>query len=101
VQALRHARVVCWGAIGQNLVLLPAASSAVEVATRFTEHLGDMRLGTVLVVLVVGFYIPWTAVLGVQMARIEGRFPVLASIQLIRSSGSRRTSLSFDDAGLA
>ncbi|HWS63447.1 MAG TPA: hypothetical protein VN325_11895 [Steroidobacteraceae bacterium] len=73
-----------WGMMGFNLPAPPSpALGAGELAARYVEHLGGIRVGFLVSMIVMTLYIPWTAVLSVQMMRIEGRSPVLAFIQLI------------------
>lgn len=75
-----------WGVMALNLPAPPSpALSATDLAARYAAHQGDIRIGFLVSLVVITLYIPWTAVLSVQMMRIgaEGRSPVLAFIQLI------------------
>lgn len=64
----------------------PGPSPALDSSQLTARYLGDldgMRLGFVASLVVITLYMPWTALLSAQMARIEGRYPVLAFLQLI------------------
>ena len=78
--------IYSWGVMAFNLPAPPSpALSAGDLAARYAAHLGGIRIGFLVSLIVMTLYIPWTAVLSVQMMRIgaEGRSPVLAFIQLI------------------
>lgn len=75
--------VFFWGWVGMNIPPLSPASTAAEVARHYAEHSGRIRVGFVMSVICVGLYLPWTALLTIQLARREGRYPVLAILQLI------------------
>lgn len=75
--------VLFWGVIGQNLPNPSPALSAPDLATRYTAHLSEIRLGFILSMIIIVLYMPWTALLATQMARIEGKFPVMAYVQLL------------------
>ena len=75
--------VLFWGVIGQNLPNPSPDLSAVDLAGRYVAHLNDIRLGFIMSMIVIVLYMPWSALLAAQMARVEGRFPVLAYLQLL------------------
>lgn len=75
--------IIFWGLLGQNLPNPSPAWSATELATHYAAHLNDIRLGFIVSLITVVLYLPWTAVLSAQMARIEGRFPVFSFLQLL------------------
>lgn len=75
--------VIFWGILGQNLPNPSPALSAVELAARYEEHRAMIRTGFILSLISVVLYMPWTALLTSQMARIEGRYPTMAYLQLI------------------
>ncbi|MEQ9268677.1 hypothetical protein [Marinobacter salarius] len=57
--------------------------SAAEMVTLFDENRFGIRAGLLLCMIFSILYMPWSAVVSVHMARLEGRFPVLASLQLV------------------
>ena len=57
--------------------------TAEALQARYAENLGSIRLGFIMSMIIVVFYLPWTALLSTQMARVEGRFPVMAYLQLL------------------
>lgn len=75
--------VLFWGVIGHNLPNPSPALSAADLVARYVAHLGEIRLGFILSMIVIVLYMPWTALLATQMARIEGKFPVMAYVQLL------------------
>jgi hypothetical protein len=75
--------VASWGFIGMNLPPSGPGLSAVEIAQHYAEHSVRIRVGFVLSVVMICFYLPWTAVLSARMAKIEGPSPMLAWLQLI------------------
>lgn len=75
--------VLFWGVIGQNLPNPSPALSATELAARYTENLNGIRFGFIVSMIIIVFYMPWSAVLSSQMAKIEGQRPVMAYLQLI------------------
>ena len=72
-----------WGVMGQNLPNPSPSLTADELVTRYLTHLNDIRFGFIVAMIVVVLYLPWTSLLSAQMARIEGRFPVLSFLQLL------------------
>lgn len=75
--------VVFWGIIGQNLPNPSPALTADALHARYAENLGSIRLGFIVALITVVLYLPWTALLSTQMTRVEGRFPVMAFLQLL------------------
>lgn len=61
----------------------PAPSlTAAETAALFHDNATGIRVGQLLCMIFAALYMPWCAVVGVQMAQIEGRRPVLAVLQV-------------------
>ena len=75
--------VLFWGLIGQNLPNPSPALNATDLAARYSGHLTDIRFGFIMSLIVIVLYMPWSALLATQMARIEGKFPVMAYLQLL------------------
>ena len=76
--------IVFWGILGTNLPAPVSPSlNPHDVTTRYLGSWTEMRIGFGLSLIAVVLYLPWTAMLTVQMARIEGKFPVLSLLQLL------------------
>src|ERR1700687_1840211 len=76
--------IVFWGILGTNLPApVSPALNPHDVAVRYLGSWTQMRIGFGISLITVVLYLPWTALLTVQMARIEGRFPVLSLLQLL------------------
>ncbi|MDF1690784.1 MAG: hypothetical protein P1U47_00310 [Zhongshania sp.] len=75
--------IIFWVILGQNFPNPSPALTADALQARYAENLGSIRLGFIISMIIVVFYLPWTALLSTQMARIEGRFPVMAYLQLL------------------
>jgi len=75
--------VLFWVVIGHNFPNPAPSLSPAELAARYTDNLGEIRLGFIMALIIVVLYMPWTCVLAARMARIEGPFPILAFLQLI------------------
>jgi hypothetical protein len=75
--------ILFWMIFGHNLPNPSPALDAGEIAARYRDHLASLRLGFIVSLIVITLYMPWTALLSAQMARIEGQFPVLSYLQLI------------------
>jgi len=75
--------VLLWGVIGQNLPNPSPDLSAADLAGRYLAHLNDIRLGFIVSLIIIVLYMPWSALLAAQMARIEGKFPVMSFLQLL------------------
>src|ERR1700739_2986426 len=70
--------------LGQFIPPLVAPSDgAAEVARKFADHTGAIRVGAMLCVISMSLLAPWGAVLAAQTRRTEGRFPVLTYVQLV------------------
>jgi hypothetical protein len=75
--------ILFWGIVGQNLPNPSPALGPDEIALRYHDHLASIRLGFIISLIVICLYMPWTALLSAQMARIEGDFRVMSYLQLI------------------
>jgi len=75
--------IIFWVILGQNFPNPSPDLTAEALQARYAENLGSIRLGFIISMIIVVFYLPWTALLSTQMARIEGRFPVMAYLQLL------------------
>ena len=75
--------VFFWGWVGMNLPPAGPALTAQELADHYRAHAGVIRLGFVVSVIMITFYMPWSAVLSARMARIEGTMKTFAYLQLI------------------
>ncbi|TVT48641.1 MAG: hypothetical protein FHP94_09030 [Denitromonas halophila] len=75
--------VLFWGVIGQNLPNPSPDLSAEALVARYVESLGSIRLGFIVSLIAVVFYMPWTTALSSMMAQIEGRGRTLTYLQLI------------------
>ena len=76
--------IIFWGILGTNLPSpVSPALSPHDVAQRYLGSWNQMRIGFGISLIIVVLYLPWTALLTVQMARIEGKFPVLSLLQLL------------------
>jgi hypothetical protein len=61
-------------------------SSENEILQMFTDHAVPIRLGLILTMGASALLVPWSAVIAVQMSRIEGKRPVLAITQVAQAS---------------
>ncbi|MFT6593511.1 MAG: hypothetical protein ACJAU3_001580 [Zhongshania sp.] len=75
--------IIFWVILGQNFPNPSPALTAEALQARYAEHLGSIRFGFIISLICVTLYLPWTALLSTQMARIEGRVPVMAYLQLL------------------
>lgn len=76
--------VFFWGFVGHNIPNPSPALTAEALKERYLLNLGEIRLGFIVSLITVCFYMPWTCVLAAQMRRIEGsEMPVLSYLQLI------------------
>lgn len=67
-----------------HLARPPAPSlDASGIHTRIIDNLGDMRLGFVVALVIMGLYMPWSAQISTQMARIENHSRTITYLQLI------------------
>jgi hypothetical protein len=69
-----------WGVAGYLPPHSPSLSAG-EVAALYAQHSSQIRAGQILCLIFATLLLPWFAIISVQIARIEGRFPVLALIQ--------------------
>ena len=77
------AALFCLGLLIAGFIPPPAPTMSPEdIATRFREHGDAIRVGAVLVMAAQGLYAMFSAVVTVQMRRIEGPHSVLAFAQL-------------------
>ncbi|MDT5347727.1 MAG: hypothetical protein QOH91_1014, partial [Mycobacterium sp.] len=51
--------VLFWGVIGQNLPNPSPALSATDLAARYSQNLGEIRLGFIVSLIIVCLYMPW------------------------------------------
>jgi hypothetical protein len=76
--------VLFWGVIANNIPNPAPSLTAEALKERYLLNLGEIRLGFIMSLITVCFYMPWTCVLAAQMRRIEGtEMPVLSYLQLI------------------
>lgn len=75
--------VFFWGILGHNIPNPSPALTPEALSARYAENLGSIRAGFILSLISVVLYLPWTSLLTSQMARIEGRFPTMAYLQLL------------------
>src|SRR5882762_8970835 len=75
--------VFFWGFLGHNLPNPSPSLSTGDLAARYINNRGEFRVGFIVSLIAVVLYRPCTRVLPAQMARTEGKFPVLADLQLI------------------
>ncbi|HEY2830863.1 MAG TPA: hypothetical protein VGJ14_00450 [Sporichthyaceae bacterium] len=61
---------------------IPPGHSAAEVAHQYQQHANAIRAGCVIMMIAVGFSLPFSAVVSTQLARIEGRWTPLCYTQL-------------------
>ncbi|WP_370501035.1 hypothetical protein NWT09_12015 [Mycolicibacterium sp. jd] len=57
-----------------------------EILRMFTNHAVPIRLGLIMTLFASALLVPWSAVIAVQMSRIEGKRPVLAITQVAQAS---------------
>lgn len=75
--------VFFWGWVGHNLPPAGPGLSATEIAAYYTHNSVSIRIGFVAAVVLMTFYMPWSAVVSARMGRIETGLPVLSYLQLI------------------
>jgi hypothetical protein len=61
---------------------IPPGHTAAEVAHQYQQHANAIRAGCVIMMVAVGFSLPFSAVISTQLARIEGRWTPLCYTQL-------------------
>lgn len=72
---------IAWWGIGQYIPPHPPSLAAADVASFYVENANRIRIGNLLAMVFSTLLVPWFAVISIQMARIEGRFPLLAIMQ--------------------
>lgn len=76
--------VIFWGWMGNNLPPPHPAWPAQAFTDRYDNNLASIRVGFLVSLVTICFYLPWTAYVTMRMKRIEtGPFPVLAYTQLL------------------
>lgn len=76
--------VFFWAWMGDNLPPPNAGWGADQFARRYSDHLTGIRVGFLVSLITICFYLPWTAYVTCRMRAIEGnRYPVLAYLQLL------------------
>jgi hypothetical protein len=75
--------VLFWGVLGHNIPNPAPSLTAQELADRYANNLGEIRLGFIISMIAVCLYMPWCSYLSARLQQIEGRFPTLANLQLI------------------
>jgi hypothetical protein len=75
--------ILFWVILGHNLPNPSPALSATDLSARYIQHLSSIRLGFIVSLIAVVFYMPWTCLLSKQMAIIEGPSRTLTYLQLI------------------
>ena len=75
--------VFFWGWVGHNLPPAGPGLSAVEIAAHYAQNSVSIRIGFVASVVLMTFYMPWSAVVSARLSRIERGLPVLSFLQLI------------------
>lgn len=75
---------ICFGFYGHNLPAPPSPMlDTGQIASRYAQNLGDLRLGWVIALVFVSLYLPWTAQISTQMSQIERHSKLLTFLQLI------------------
>jgi len=76
--------IVFWAWLGENLPPPHAGWPAQAFADRYVDHLTGIRVGFLVSLITICFYLPWTGYVTARMMRIEtGRYPVLSYLQLM------------------
>ncbi len=75
--------VFFWGWVGHNLPPAGPGLNASQIAGHYALNSVGIRVGFVASVVVMTFYMPWSAVVSARMARIGKGVPVLSFLQLI------------------
>lgn len=76
--------VIFWAWLGHNLPPPHPDWPAEAFAARYVEHLAGIRVGFLVSLVTICFYLPWTAYVTARMMRIErGPYPVLSYLQLM------------------
>lgn len=72
---------IAWWGIGQYIPPHPPSLSVADVASFYAENANRIRFGNILAMVFSTLLVPFSAMISLQMARIEGRIPLLAIIQ--------------------
>jgi hypothetical protein len=76
--------VICFGFLGHNLPAPPSPTlGPAEIGQRVVGNLMDLRLGWILGLVCMGFYLPWSGQISAHMARIEEHARTMTYTQLI------------------
>jgi len=76
--------LIFWAWLGNNLPPPHPDAPAQAFASRYLEHLAGIRLGFLISLITICFYLPWTGYVTARMRRIEtGHYPVLSYLQLL------------------
>lgn len=75
--------VLAWAFVIGMIPLPPATWTSAEVAAFYTENQTRIRWGAAICSWTAGFWIPFTMVVGAQIARLEKGFPILAIMQIV------------------
>jgi hypothetical protein len=75
--------IVFWGILGHNLPNPSPALSATELAARYANNTGQIRLGFIICMISVCLYLPWCSYLSARISQMESGFPTMANLQLI------------------
>lgn len=76
--------VIFWAWLGHNLPPPHPDWPAQAFTDRYVQHLTSIRVGFLVSLLTICFYLPWTSYVTARMMRIEsGHYPVLAYLQLL------------------
>jgi hypothetical protein len=75
--------VLAWAFLIGTLPIPPATATAAQIAAFFTENQEKIRWGGVITSWVAGYGLPFSFVLGMQMARVEKGVPFWSILQLM------------------
>ncbi|TVO63522.1 hypothetical protein [Denitromonas ohlonensis] len=76
--------IIFWAWLGQNLPPPHPDWPAQAFSDRYVDHLTGIRVGFLVSLITICFYLPWTGYVTARMMRIEtGRYPVLSYLQLM------------------
>jgi hypothetical protein len=74
---------LCWYGLAHFYAPASASFSPAQLGAFYAQHRQGIILGCTLTCIAAALHIPWTAQLGLMMARIEGSMPVLAVSQIM------------------
>ncbi|BBO28269.1 hypothetical protein AltI4_26570 [Alteromonas sp. I4] len=76
--------IIFWAWMGDNLPPPHPDWPAQAFTDRYNEHLTGIRIGFLVSLITICFYLPWTGYVTARMMRIEtGHYPVLSYLQLL------------------